>query len=136
MPLVILSLFHYEHTFLSCESIWQIKDNINVFAASIFFIALTYDTFQPYKIDSVVDSLLNSHLIHTWCTDYIWKVCKELKWYIFIPEHQLLSMLMWLKLLHSYVICNLLRSQITHFINKIIKSWMWFWPCIVINMWK
>lgn len=72
MPLVILSLFHYEHTLLSCEAIWQMKDNINVFAASKFFITVIYDMFQPHKINIIVDSLLNSHLIHKWCVDYIW----------------------------------------------------------------
>jgi len=40
------------------------KDNINVFAASKFFITVIYDMFQPHKINIIVDSLLNSHLIH------------------------------------------------------------------------
>jgi hypothetical protein len=87
MPLVILSLFNYEHTFLSCDAIWQMKDNINVFAASKFFITSTYDTFQPYKIDIVVDSLLNSQLIHKWCTDYIWN---PLIWLKSVQENEMI----------------------------------------------
>ena len=127
MPLVILSLFHYEHTLLSCEAIWWMKDSINVFAASKFFITLTYDTFRPYKINIIANSLLNSHLIHKWCTDYSWnplillKSVQETKM-IHFHTRTLLSVLIWLNPLHSYIICNLLRSQITHFINTVIKS--------------